>query len=87
MLKTETYKTLTLTENSDAHGTEYLIGALNHVGVVEVVYALGDAGGYLGVVNSIEIERDDDGDYSFAGADEWWPDLAGAVEAAKRRLA
>ena len=68
MATTNDIQILTLAENSNAHGTEWLIQRLNNSSeVVEVVYTLGDAGGYLGVVDSIAIFEDEDGDFWVEG--------------------
>lgn len=83
--------TNTLSANSNAHGTERLISLLGNESpdgsqVVEVVYTLGDAGGYVGVTEHIAIEQDPEGDFCFS-PDDIYPTLAEAVEAAKRSLA
>lgn len=87
--KEQAMSTYTLSENSNAHGTERLLGLLQHDGIEEVVYKLGDAGGHTGVVAHIEIGVDADGDYSFDGAGDgmFWDTLDEAVAAAKARLA
>jgi hypothetical protein len=77
---------LTLTENSDAHGTEKLLGLLDRSGAVEVVYKLGDAGGYHGVVDHLVVDCDDEGDYFFGGDSDYFSTLGEAVEAAKAAL-
>jgi len=79
----------TLTENSNAHGTERLIALMANETpdgsrVAEVAYRLGDAGGYLGVVDHETIEQDADGDYVVDGS--YHETLTAAVDAARAAL-
>lgn len=66
-------QTATLTENSRMHGTEHLLGLLNHTNgydePVEVVYSYDEDGDAL-VGGYIVISRDPDGDYAFCVGDD-----------------
>jgi hypothetical protein len=80
----------TLTENSNAHGTERLIQRQTNEGIEEIVYRLGDAGGYHGVTDSIAITIDSDGDYHLdtaTDASDYHETLDDAIAAARRQLA
>lgn len=80
---------LRLSEHADAHGTERLIQEQRDRGYVEIVYRLGDAGGYYGVVDYIGIVEDHEGDLHLStatDASDYHATLDEAVAAARRQL-